>query len=78
MRGYNLLSETLSGFAAAPILDFDADAIEIFDTLRAQRVSVATMDLRIASIALSRNLILLTRNVKDFRQVPKLVDISSV
>ena len=73
MRGYNLLSETLSGFASAPVLDFDADAITIFDQLRSQRVRVATMDLRIASIALSKDLILLTRNVKDFRQVPKLV-----
>jgi tRNA(fMet)-specific endonuclease VapC len=31
------------------------------------------MDLRIASIAISRNLVLLTRNVRDFIKVPKLV-----
>jgi tRNA(fMet)-specific endonuclease VapC len=34
MRGYNLLSETLSGFAAAPVLQFDADAIAIFGQVR--------------------------------------------
>jgi tRNA(fMet)-specific endonuclease VapC len=51
MRGYNLLAETLSGFAAAPVLQFDANAIAIFDELKAQRVRVATMDLSIASLA---------------------------
>ena len=44
----------------------------LFDSLRTQRVRIGTMDLRIASIALSRNLILLTRNVSDFSQVPGL------
>jgi tRNA(fMet)-specific endonuclease VapC len=59
LRGYKLLSETLSGFSEAPVLHFDLEAIAIFDELRSQRVRIATMDLRIASIALSRNLVLL-------------------
>ena len=61
-RGYALLLETLNGFANAPVLPFDSRAIAIFDELRSQKVRVATMDLRIASIAMSNNLVLLTRN----------------
>ena len=55
-----------------PVLPFEVEAVAIFDKLRAQRVRISTMDLRIASIALSRNLILLTRNEIDFRKVPDL------
>jgi tRNA(fMet)-specific endonuclease VapC len=73
IRGYALLSETLQGFSTAPVLPFDASSIAIFDDLRIQRVRVSTMDLRIASIALSRDLVLLTRNASDFSKVPGLV-----
>jgi tRNA(fMet)-specific endonuclease VapC len=73
IRGYTLLFEILQGFASAPVLPFDAKAIAIFDELREQRVRVSTMDLRIAAIAMSRNLVLLTRNVRDFSKVPELV-----
>jgi tRNA(fMet)-specific endonuclease VapC len=72
VRGYNLLMEIIQGFSAAPVLPFDVAAAAVFDVLRAQRIRVATMDLRIAAIALSRGLILLTRNVGDFGRVPGL------
>lgn len=73
VRGYALLLEILQGFASSPVLPFDAEAIAIFDKLRGQRVRVSTMDLRIAAIAISRNLVLLTRNARDFSKVPELV-----
>src|SRR5207248_2604959 len=73
VRGYTLLLEILQGFQASPVLSFDAGAAAVFDGLRAQRVRIATMDLRIAAIALSRGLTLLTRNVADFSQVPGLL-----
>lgn len=41
--------------------------------LRKQKIRVSRMDLRIAAIAISRDLVLLTRNVKDFRKIPNLV-----
>jgi tRNA(fMet)-specific endonuclease VapC len=31
------------------------------------------MDLRIAAIAISHNLVLLTRNIRDFSKIPELV-----
>lgn len=73
IRGYALLLETLQGFATAPVLPFDIEAVAVFDELRRQGVRVSTMDLRIAAIALSRDLVLLTRNVSDFSKVPGLV-----
>jgi tRNA(fMet)-specific endonuclease VapC len=72
-RGYGLLSEILHGFLFAPVLPFDAQAIAIFEKFQQQRVRVSTMDLRIAAIAVSRNLTLLTRNAKDFDKVPGLI-----
>ena len=72
VRGYAILDGILSAFAAAPVLPFDTNASAVFDGLVAQRVRIATMDLRIASIARSRGLTLLTRNLRDFSKVPGL------
>jgi tRNA(fMet)-specific endonuclease VapC len=71
-RGYVMLGQVLEGFSDARVLPFDETAIALFDELRAERVRISTMDLRIATIALSRGLVLLTRNAKDFRKVPNL------
>jgi tRNA(fMet)-specific endonuclease VapC len=71
-RGYRMFDRVLNAFAAAHVLPFDRNAIAIFDDLQAKRVRIATMDLRIASIALSRGLILLSRNLRDFGKVPGL------
>jgi tRNA(fMet)-specific endonuclease VapC len=73
VRGYNRLGQILQGFSAAPVLPFDAAAAAVYDGLQSQRLRVGTMDLRIAAIALSQGLILLTRNTRDFSKVPGLV-----
>ena len=49
------------------------DTDHISADLRRQGVRISTMDLRIAAIAISRNLVLLTRNVSDFSKVPGLI-----
>lgn len=72
VRGYGMLSRVIQAFARGPILPFDAHAALVFDDLVSKRLRVGTMDLRIASIALSRDIILLTRNVGDFGKIPGL------
>ena len=72
VRGYGMLTQILRDFAVAPVVPFDAAAAAVFDGLLAERVRVPTMDLRIASIVLSRGMVLVTRNVRDFRKVPGL------
>jgi tRNA(fMet)-specific endonuclease VapC len=73
VHGYDMLARALRQFAAAPVVTFDAEASAVFDALGSRRLRVDTMDLRIASIALSRGLVLLTRNSADFARVPGLV-----
>jgi len=72
VRGYAMLHQILADFSAAQVLTFDEAAARTFEELRKQRVRVGTMDLRIASIALSRDITVLTRNLVDFQQVPGL------
>ncbi|MBX9583834.1 MAG: hypothetical protein K2X87_26330 [Gemmataceae bacterium] len=72
VRGYKMLGRVIRDFAAAPVLPFDPAAAADLDSLTALRIRVGTMDLRIAAIARSRGLTLLTRNVSDFGQVPGL------
>ncbi len=72
VRGYAMLHQILMDFSAAQVLAFDDAAARTFEELRTLRVRVGTMDLRIASIALSRELTVLTRNLVDFQQIPGL------
>ncbi len=73
VQRYRLLEMVLSDFTTMKVLSFDDKAAEAFERLQTQRVKVGTMDLRIASIALSNELILLTRNTRDFDKIPGLV-----
>jgi tRNA(fMet)-specific endonuclease VapC len=72
-RGYAMLSRVLPDFGGAQVLPFDTAAAATLDGLVGQGVRLAAMDLRIACIALSRGLIVLTRNTRDFGRVPGLV-----
>jgi tRNA(fMet)-specific endonuclease VapC len=72
VQRYSLLEMVLNDYATMTVLPFDAAAASVFSSLATVRGKVGTMDLRIASIALSRGLTLLTRNTRDFGRVPNL------
>jgi tRNA(fMet)-specific endonuclease VapC len=72
VRGYAMFAQVLRDFSLSVVVPFDAAAAAVFDGLLAQRIRVATMDLRIASIALSRGMVLVTRNANDFTRIPGL------
>jgi tRNA(fMet)-specific endonuclease VapC len=72
VKGYRRLLQILTDFNAAQVLPFDDSAAAQFTLFRQQKVRIGTMDLRIASIVVSRSMILLTRNLADFNQVPTL------
>lgn len=69
---YQMFQEILTDFNEMQVLAFDDRAAARFDQLRAQRVRVGTMDLRIAAISLANDMTLLTRNIVDFERVPGL------
>jgi tRNA(fMet)-specific endonuclease VapC len=55
------------------ILQFTAEAQLIYQDFKSQRIRVGTQDLRIASIVIAHNGILLSRNLRDFEKIPKLI-----
>lgn len=69
VKGYAMMSRLLNDFKVLPLVTFDAGAATQFAQLQVQRIQLAKMDARIAAIALSGGLILLTRNHQDFSKV---------
>ena len=72
VRGYRRMERILSDLSGAQLLPFDDDAGDQFEQLRRQHVRIGTMDLRIAAVALTRNMSVLSRNLVDFERVPGL------
>ena len=55
------------------VVDFSEEAYAYYLEVRRQRIRIGTQDLRIAAIVLAEKYILVTRNQRDFAQVPSLV-----
>lgn len=72
VRPYDQLVNLLRFFQAWDILRFDNNSAVRFERLRKQRIRIGTQDLKIASIALENNALLLSANLRDFQQVPGL------
>jgi tRNA(fMet)-specific endonuclease VapC len=69
---YRELVKLFKYFAAFHIIEFDEASAAKFEELRRSKVRIGTPDLKIASIALVHNALLLTANRRDFEQVPGL------
>jgi tRNA(fMet)-specific endonuclease VapC len=70
--GYKELSRLFEFYQEFEIVLFDEAAARKFDDLRAQRLRMGTMDLKIAATALIHDAILLSANRSDFERVPGL------
>jgi tRNA(fMet)-specific endonuclease VapC len=73
IAAYSRLTLTFSLFSQLEILGYDMSADNYFRQFRQMGIRIGTQDLRIASIALAHNAIVVTRNHKDFDQVPDLI-----
>ena len=72
VKPYKELVELHAFLSGWSILPFDDAAAVQFEHLRAARVRIGSMDLKIASIALVHNALVLTANLQDFQKVPGL------
>jgi tRNA(fMet)-specific endonuclease VapC len=72
VRAYQELMGLLDFLGRWTVLPFDEAALACFPRLRAGGVRIGTMDLKIASIALAQDALLLSANLRDFQQVPGL------
>jgi tRNA(fMet)-specific endonuclease VapC len=72
ITAYRRLKRILVDFTEVQVLDYDELAATEFQRLKAVRVRIGTMDLKIAAIALAHDATLLSRNLADFRRVPGL------
>ncbi|HEY7426042.1 MAG TPA: type II toxin-antitoxin system VapC family toxin [Gemmataceae bacterium] len=69
---YERLLKLLDFLNEIPVIAFDGRAADEFERLRKAKIRIGSMDLKIASIALAHNSLLLSANLRDFRQVPGL------
>jgi tRNA(fMet)-specific endonuclease VapC len=69
---YQRLSTHLDDFRLLTVIKFDERSAIEFQRLRALKIRVPSMDLKIAAISLANNATLWSRNLLDFSKVPGL------
>jgi tRNA(fMet)-specific endonuclease VapC len=69
---YEQLARLFDFFHRWKLIPFDAHAADEFKRLQKQRIRIGTQDLKIASIALVQDAVLLSVNLRDFHRVPGL------
>ncbi|MCB0138103.1 MAG: type II toxin-antitoxin system VapC family toxin [Caldilineaceae bacterium] len=69
---FRLLQATIAFYRDIIVLPYSDSAAALFFQLRQARLRIGTQDLRIASIALVTGATVITRNGRDYQQVPGL------
>jgi len=69
---YRRLAKLIDFLRDWSIVEWDAPSADAFRSLRAARVRIGTQDLEIAAIAIAHDALLLSANLRDFKQVPGL------
>jgi tRNA(fMet)-specific endonuclease VapC len=69
---YERMAKTVLFYATLPILSFTEPAITRYEDLKRRKIRIGKIDLRIAAIALENGATVVTRNLRDFKQVPGL------
>ena len=72
IRAYDKLLAQLRNYCSVKVPSFDEKAATKFQDLKRSNVRIATMYLKIASMALAHRATLVTRNWSDFIKVPGL------
>jgi tRNA(fMet)-specific endonuclease VapC len=72
LSAYDGMWNYLQFLRAFPLMAFDVHAADEFERLRKAKVRIGSMDLKIASIALVHNVLLLSANLRDFQRVTGL------
>ena len=70
---YDSMQKAIAIFQDTTVLPFDNLAMEVMTSIRPGRGHISASDLRIASIAINYNLILVTNNTNDFSGIPDLM-----
>ena len=71
-RAYECLAETIEALRPVPLLLYSADAESLFQEWRRGKVRGSTHDLRIAATCVANGVTLVSRNRRDFADVPEL------
>jgi tRNA(fMet)-specific endonuclease VapC len=73
VKAYKHLKAQLNNYCMIPVIEFDLRAVQEFHRLKKIYRRLGTMDLKIASIAIVNQSVLLTRNFSDFQQIAGLL-----
>ena len=69
---YSRLGQLFDILSEWQIVPFEDCAADRFKTLRRQRIRIGTMDLKIASVAVVHDALLVSANIRDYSLVPGL------